>query len=423
MEERKLRTHLMRIYCIAVAAVLLAAIVAVALLFRRDAAANNRETFSTLLFAMSDQLRAGDPVSHPQLRSLEQKNRLLLSLRDNGAPLFYNSGDDSERTALFAQTERWAAEDGYDVSLLPLTTERRTSPIYAFFQGNASYLGAVSILPMEDGYRALTMVQRVTTLGTGRAVLLAAGYLVSLALLCAVGVRLIDRALAPAVESRKRQTQFIAAASHELRSPLAVIAANACSLREQTDASREASAAIEAECGRMSRLIGDMLLLASTDAKSWPVALTPVEADTVLLNVYEAWSPLLLRQGCTLVLTLPEAPLPRIMADAERLSQVLDILLDNALSYGMTAERKTAELAAEPCGRGVAITVRDHGAGLTDEQKTRVFDRFYRADASRRDKQHFGLGLSIAKELTSLQNGRLTAEDTPGGGCTFRIVF
>ena len=65
----------------------------------------------------------------------------------------------------------------------------------------------------------------------------------------------------------------------------------------------------------------------------------------------------------------------------------------------------------------------DHGTGLTREQKARVFDRFYRADESRKEKQHFGLGLSIASELVALNNGSLHVTDTPGGGCTFCIVF
>ena len=106
-------------------------------------------------------------------------------------------------------------------------------------------------------------------------------------LLGGIGARLIDRALLPAFESRKRQKQFVAAASHELRSPLAVIAANAALLPGR-DSGGNAAEVIERECARMSRLIGDLLLLASADADSWAVALEPLELDTLLLNLYES---------------------------------------------------------------------------------------------------------------------------------------
>lgn len=423
MEEKRLRAHLLRIYCITVSAVLFAVLFIMALLFYRDEAARSRETFSALLFAVSDQLGAENAISHMRLREFERENRLLLSLRDNGRTLLFNSGDSEEKRGLFLEAEQRAKADGCDIGTLPLTSRRRTSPIYAFSNNGARYLGAVGIFPYGAGYRTVTMVQRASRPQGGKLALLFAGYLASALLLCLVGARLIDRALRPAVESRKRQAQFVAAASHELRSPLAVISANAATIRADTPAAAAAMDTIEAECARMSRLIGDMLLLASTDANSWPVKLTKVELDTLLINVYETQSPLFSARGCVLTLLLPEEPLPHVTADGERLSEMLSILLDNALSHGMTQSCRRAELAAKPCAGGVSITVADHGTGLTDEQKTQVFARFYRGDASRREKQHFGLGLSIAWELARLQNGKLSVEDTEGGGCTFRITL
>jgi len=260
--------------------------------------------------------------------------------------------------------------------------------------------------------------------GTGALLLLPllAAYLLGVLLLGGVGVRLIDRALQPAVESRKRQTQFIAAASHELRSPLAVIGANLAVLPQDA---RESAAGIviAKECGRMSRLVGDLLLLASADAGVWSVSMELLDVDTLLLDVYEAYAPLYQKGGASLRLNLPEECLPKIKCDAGRLREVLGILLENALAYGVSQQGGAVELEAVRAGKRVSLRVADHGPGLTREQKTRVFERFYRADDSRKDKQHFGLGLSVAAELVRCVGGTIEVRDTPGGGCTFLVTF
>ena len=71
----------------------------------------------------------------------------------------------------------------------------------------------------------------------------------------------------------------------------------------------------------------------------------------------------------------------------------------------------------------ICYLVADHGKGIPDEEKDRIFDRFYQSDKSRKEKEHFGLGLSIARELAELQKGSLTLTDTPGGGCTFLLLL
>ena len=422
MEERTLRSHLITIYVATIAAILAALLAVVLLLSMREIEQKNRENFQTLTTAICDDLQNENIVSHSYLRKLERENNLVLRIRDNGKALLYNEADDAEKTALLLVTEQLAKAEGYDVNSLPLSNARRTSAPVSFREGGARYLSSVSIVPTDNGYRTLSAAQRVDRNGVWPSLLYCMSYLLGVLLLGWVGARLIDRALQPAVESRIRQRQFIAAASHELRSPLAVIAANAAVLPESA---RESAAAgvIIAECERMSRLIGDLLLLASADANTWTVQPEPLELDTLLLNVYEAYAPVYQKNGCTLRLNLPEDALPRVRADGERLKQVLGILLDNALTYGVTQQQRSVELAADMHRQRTALCVIDHGTGLGAAQKARVFDRFYRGDASRGDKQHFGLGLSVAQELLALQKATLEVLDTPGGGCTFRITL
>ena len=422
MEERKLRAHLIKIYVVTIAGILAAMLAVVLLLSARELEQKNRESFQTLVTAICDDLQNGNVVSHSSLRKLESENNLMLRISDNGKTLLYNNSDGSVKQALLTQAEETARAQGYDVDKLPLSNGRRTSPPVELREDGARYLSGVSIVPTKDGYRTLSAVQRIDRSDIWPSLLYCLSYLAGVSLLGWVGARLITRALQPAVESRIRQKQFIAAASHELRSPLAVIAANAAVLPE---GARESAAAgvITAECGRMSRLIGDLLLLASADANSWTVQLEPLELDTLLLNVYEAHAPVYRANGCALRLELPEDALPRMRGDGERLKQVLGILLDNALTYGVTDEQRMVELTATIQRQRTVICVTDHGTGLNAAQKAHVFDRFYRGDAARGGKEHFGLGLSIARELVALQKGTLELLDTPGGGCTFCMTL
>lgn len=118
---------------------------------------------------------------------------------------------------------------------------------------------------------------------------------------------------------------------------------------------------------------------------------------------------------------LPDMELPRIHCDKSRVIQILTILLDNAITYTLPDGMIDLEIFIKK--RNVCYLVADHGNGIPDEEKERIFDRFYQSDKSRKEKEHFGLGLSIARELTELQKGKLTLTDTPGGGCTFCLML
>lgn len=174
----------------------------------------------------------------------------------------------------------------------------------------------------------------------------------------------------------------------------------------------------ENECGRMARLIDDLMLLASSGTGKWSFNESTVDVDTVLLNSYEKNVSLCKGKGIELELNLPDEILPGIKGDRERLEQVVNILIDNAISYSGTdkIEIKACEKKSK-----IYIYIVDFGIGISDINKIYIFDRFYRSDNSRKDKQHFGLGLSIAKELITMHGGTIQLEDTKGGGATFVI--
>ena len=232
-----------------------------------------------------------------------------------------------------------------------------------------------------------------------------------LTLLCVslVSRFLLKKAFEPTERMMQSQKEFIASASHELKAPLAVIVANVENMQHeaQNEGLQGNLKVIDSECMRMSRLIKDMLLLASSDAEKWTIHTSEVNVDTLLISLYEAYE----------LRCLGENLFPTITTDQERLFQLLSIYLDNALHY--SPEGKEIQIRVDVSLKELTFWIVDHGIGVEEKDKPFIFDRFYCADQSHTDKSHFGLGLSIAKELARILYGKIGMEDTPGGGASF----
>ncbi len=290
--EKRLRARLIRIYIVSAALIMAAVLFVVLIMTARETRRAQAERLTELMTSVAENLQTESAVEHGALRQYEKDNALFIRIIDNGNALFYNGEDGAVVAALFDTAAAMAKENGIDVTAVPLYSQRRSSEAVRFIHTGMAYYGIVSMIPVEAGYRALIMVQ--SALPPWEALEVAAylgSYALSVLLLSFVGIKLIERALLPALESRARQTDFIAAASHELRTPLAVIRAHAATVLSMPDEAQSAAAAIESESARMARLIDDMLLLASADAKSWPILLEPLDVDTLLLNAYEAYGP------------------------------------------------------------------------------------------------------------------------------------
>ncbi len=230
------------------------------------------------------------------------------------------------------------------------------------------------------------------------------------------------RLLQPVIESRKAQAAFVSAASHELRTPLAVIlsAAECCRNAPKETLSRFLDT-IKQEGVLMTSLVNDMLTLSASDSQNFSVHPAPVELDTLLINAYEAFEPLAAEKKLSLSVSLPENVLPPCMADADRIMQLLSILLHNAISY--TPEGGHVELSLIRRGSRFFLSVSDTGPGILPEDRKKIFDRFYRAEKSRSAKGHFGLGLSIASEIVKQHHGSITVSDRCGGGSVFTVTL
>ena len=247
------------------------------------------------------------------------------------------------------------------------------------------------------------------------------GVLVSIICLSRI---LIGKAVKPTEKAMQSQKDFIAAVSHECKTPLAAILSSAEmieSVPDIPDTVKDHVRVIDAEVSRMSRLIRDLLLLSSIDAGNWSFHMDEFNVDTLLINLYTKFERICRKKDIQLQLNIPDECCPPLYSDADRLDQIISIFLDNAVSY--SPPESEISLNASVRKNELIFTIIDHGIGISEKEKPFIFDRFYQSDKSRTQREHFGLGLSIANDLVHKLEGKIKLFDTPGGGCTFKIFL
>ena len=245
-------------------------------------------------------------------------------------------------------------------------------------------------------------------------------------LLAAAGsIFLAGRAMRPIAGAFDRQRRFIADASHELRTPVAVVRARAELLQREgsalAPAITEELALLRKDADELSALLGELLDLARLDAGEADLALEPVALADVVEEIVAQLEPLAAERG--VALSAATAPVWG-RANLARTRQVLRALAHNALKH--TAAGGHVRLDLAPDGAWARLRVEDDGEGIAPEHLPRVFDRFYRADPSRgrdaSDAGHgAGLGLSIAAELVRAMGGEIGIESTVGQGTTITV--
>lgn len=220
--------------------------------------------------------------------------------------------------------------------------------------------------------------------------------------------------------SRDLRRQMTADIAHDLRTPLSLILGHAEALSDGVlPPTPETFSIVYDEAQRLNRLVDDLRLLSLAEAGELPMMLRSVPPHLVLERAALAHAPAIQQKGVELTLDLPPE-LPEIMVDPDRMAQVLDNLLNNALRY--TPENGRIHLAASPTETAVHLSIQDSGPGMDEAELAHVFDRFYRTDKARqRHEGGSGLGLAIAKSIVENHNGRIWAESTPGQGATFII--
>jgi len=232
-------------------------------------------------------------------------------------------------------------------------------------------------------------------------------------------------ALVPIRRAFAAQRRFVADASHELKTPPAIIRANAEVMEREglvTEEGRPLVADIVAETDRLSRLVGDLLQLASADATGLAIDRRPVDLAAVAADTVRQAQALAAEHRVELRVapTVGDGRRTVVAGDDDRLTQLVLILINNALDHSPAGT--TVQVAVRRADRRVELTVSDQGPGIPAAERSRVFEPFTRLPGVQRDRAGgSGLGLAIARRIAVAHDGTIAVDDAPGGGARFVV--
>jgi signal transduction histidine kinase len=219
--------------------------------------------------------------------------------------------------------------------------------------------------------------------------------------------------------------RFTADASHELKTPLAVLRVDVERAMSPTTAPAERMVALEEalhEITRMADLVGSLLTLARADEGRYDIVREPVELEPLVREVFETAA--ILGEDAGLGVALPTVDVAVVLGDATRLRQLFLNLVTNAVKY--TPRGGTVEVALQRRERTVTFSVRDTGLGISAGDLPHIFERFYRADRARSrtaERSGFGLGLAISQWIAEAHGGTISVRSRLGRGSTFAVTL
>ena len=230
---------------------------------------------------------------------------------------------------------------------------------------------------------------------------------------------LIRRMVRPVDEAMEKQKQFVWDASHELKTPLAVISANAEVLSNEIGENQSLQY-IQSEVKRTDQLVQNLLTLARMEKSAAPKQHQTFDLSRALLEVALPFESAVYEAGKSIDMQIPDGL--RLTGDEEMIKQLAMILLSNAVKY--SDEHGKIALILEARGDRRIIRVRNTGPAIPAADQEKIFDRFYRVDSSHnRETPGNGLGLAIARNIVSLHKGKITVQSEEGKGTEFTVTL
>ena len=236
------------------------------------------------------------------------------------------------------------------------------------------------------------------------------------------GYFLAGRTLAPIEQAMEEQKRFVADASHELKTPLTALQTSTeVALRNKKLSLKDAKNALKGnleDLESLKKLTNDLLSLTSFQQNGNKLPLSKIDVGKIVNSAYKKIAPLAKKKNIIVQLDSKKV---NIKSNEEILEKLIAILLDNAVKY--TPGGGKVFLSVATGQRNLIINVKDTGVGIAKRDIPHIFDRFFRAEASRTKgaTDGYGLGLSIAKQIVKLHNGSISVKSTPDKGSTFTV--
>ena len=324
-------------------------------------------------------------------------NSYTITLNEDGSVASWTS----DRTDLYTDEQvaaiaESALADGKDCGRIGTQFYRKTADGLVVLDARLDYLSAANVL------RSTALIAAA-----------------SCALLSLLAWLLIRRMVRPVEDAFNRQKQFVSDASHELKTPLAVISANA-EVLEQDIGENEYLGYIRSEVRRTDALVNNLLTLARMDRGGAKAAMKSFDLSRALLDVILPFESTVFEAGKTMETDIPEGV--DCTGNEEQVKQLAVILLSNALKYSDDGGRIEVSLKAR--GKQREIRVFNTGGTISPEDQEHIFDRFWRADpAHGRETGGHGLGLAIARTIVEAHRGKITVESHEGEGTAFTVTL
>ena len=298
----------------------------------------------------------------------------------------------------------------YRISPLQVTTIRNGNQI----QSNSSDYFQILFLDITDMKKTMNDLS-ITFLFVGIGML---------AVIFFVSLLYANRSIQPIAESWEKQKQFIADASHELKTPLTTIITNCDVLdaneEETIKSQREWLDYIRIGTDRMSRLVNSLLTLARVEGMNVQAEKQPFDIDATINGIIQSMDAITTSKSLCVNRTIE--PIGEIIGYEDSIRQVFTILYENAVKYAN--EGGSIDVSVRRNKKDVLCAVRNTGSGIPAKDLPRIFDRFYRSDSARsNDENSYGLGLSIAKGIVEQLGGKITAESAENKWAEFTFTF
>lgn len=248
--------------------------------------------------------------------------------------------------------------------------------------------------------------------------------IVSLILVFIISLFLANTSLKPIISTWKKQQSFIADASHELRTPLSVIITNLDIVLDNEDETIKSQSKwmgnIKLETTRMAKLIEELLFLARSDSQKSSLFISSFDLSMAITQSIIPFEALCVKNNIYIKSNIQ----PKVVfyGNEGRIKQLIAILMDNAIKH--TQEKGHIEIKMHVLKNKIELIVYDTGEGIPKEHLDKIFERFYKIDKSRSNRDgNFGLGLSIAKSIVMEHKGNITVSSTLGKGSIFKVIF